>query len=65
MLADLIAEYIKEKTELDKAKGDCNGSWGYYLHDQIKTVKELSEQIDAEIRRIAGTVMPIYGKERK
>ncbi len=53
-LAELIAEYIEAKTELDKAKSNCDDSWGYYLYEQIESVDELSKQIDAKVIELAG-----------
>ena len=52
-LAELIAEYIEKKTALDKAKSNCESSWGYYLYDGIKEVENLSEQINESVRELA------------
>ena len=56
MLADTIAEYLEAKAELDKAKSNCDSSWGYWLHDQIENVKKLGEKIETEIKEIAKSV---------
>ncbi len=52
-LAELIAEYIKAKTKLDQLKSDCDSSWGYYLHDEIERVNELSRRIDAKVKELS------------
>ena len=48
-LAELVFEYITAKTKLDIKKADCDGSWGYYLHDEIKYVNDLSKQINEKV----------------
>ena len=52
-LAELIAEYIVAKTELDRLKVNRRYLWGYYLHDQVEKVDSLSKQIDAKVVELA------------
>ncbi len=52
MIADTIAEYVEAKAKLDKAKSNCDSSWGYWLYDQIENVKKLGEKIEDEIKEI-------------
>ena len=46
MLADLIWEYMEARKELEEAKKDCDGSWGYYLHDLTERVDDLADKIE-------------------
>ena len=51
-LAKLLSKYIEAEKELEDAKNDCSGTWGYYLHDETQKVENLEKQITKEIKEL-------------
>ncbi len=60
---DALDAYMEAKAERDKAKSDCDSSWGYYGHDceeKLEKARERFEKCFRDcVRRFAPT--PSYG----
>ncbi len=51
-IAETIKDYIEAKAELHEAQKDCNGTWSYYLHDEINRVQQLEDKLLAELKTV-------------